>query len=236
VVLAAVRRTGIQHHLLVQSTTNNLLNIPKTGIIKPIMGTNSIKLADALFSKVQQRVLAVLFINPERSFYTNEIVRHADMGVGAVQRELAKLVASGLVLVQKIGNQTHYQSNRAAPIFEELRSIFIKTAGLADVLRAALEPLAGKITLAFIYGSIAKGSDNAGSDIDLMLVGEGLAYADVYSALAACEAQLGRPVNPAIYSMAELRRRLGDDNGFVTKVLAQPKIFLIGSGNELPTP
>jgi predicted nucleotidyltransferase len=200
------------------------------------MGTNSITLADALFSKVQQRVLSVLFISPERSFYTNEIVRLVNTGVGAVQRELAKLEASGLVRVQKIGNQKHYQSNRDAPIFEELRSIFIKTAGLADVLRSALGPIANRITLAFIYGSIAKGSDNAGSDIDLMLVGEGLAYADVYAALASCEAQLGRPVNPAIYSMAELRRKLADDNAFVTKVLAQPKIFLLGSGDELPTP
>lgn len=199
------------------------------------MGTNSITLADALFSKVQQRVLSVLFISPDRSFYTNEIVRLVNTGVGAVQRELVKLEASGLVRVHKIGNQKHYQSNRDAPIFEELRSIFIKTAGLADVLRSALGPIANRITLAFIYGSIAKGSDNAGSDIDLMLVGEGLAYADVYTALASCEAQLGRPVNPAIYSMAELQRKLADENAFITKVLAQPKIFLIGSGDELPT-
>lgn len=203
----------------------------------PNMGTNSITLADALFSKVQQRVLSVLFINPDRSFYTNEIVRMVDAGVGAVQRELARLEASGLVQVQHIGNQKHYQANRDAPIFEELRGIFIKTAGLADVLRTALSTLAEKIKLAFIFGSIAKGSDSAGSDIDVMLVGDGLAYADVYAALAACnaEAQLGRPINPAIYSMSELRRKLADDNAFIAKVLAQPKIFLIGSADELPT-
>lgn len=199
------------------------------------MGTKTITLADALFSKVQQRVLGLLFVSAGRSYYTNEIMRLVDAGVGAVQRELEKLEASGLVLTHKIGNQKHYQANCDAPIFEELRAILVKTVGLADGLRAALLPMAKQIQIAFIYGSVAKGGDTARSDIDLLLVGSDLSYPDVYSALARCEALLGRPVNPAIYSMSELKRKLLDDNAFISKVLAQPKIFLLGSSDDLPT-
>jgi predicted nucleotidyltransferase len=200
------------------------------------MGINSIGLADALFSKVQQRVLGLLFVNADRSFYTNEIVRFVDSGIGVVQRELEKLSASGLVSVKKIGNQKHYQANRDAPIFDELRGIMLKTVGLADILRLALLPLADRIQVAFIYGSIAKGSDTVQSDIDVLIIGKELAYADVYGALNTSEAQLGRPVNPSIYSMQELQRKLADDNAFVSRVLEQPKIFLIGSADDLPKP
>ena len=200
----------------------------------PFMGMKSIGLADALFSKVQQRVLGLLFLNADRSFYTNEIMRLVDSGTGVVQRELEKLAASGLISAKRIGNQKHYQANREAPIFNELRGILLKTAGLADILRVALMPLSDKIQTAFIYGSIAKGSDTAQSDIDLFIVGKDLAYGDMYELLAAAEAQLGRPVNPSIYSMDELKRKFNDDNTFVSRVLEQPKIFLIGSNDDLP--
>jgi len=198
------------------------------------MGINSIGLADALFSKVQQRVLGLLFVNADRSFYTNEIVRFVDSGIGVVQRELEKLAQSGLVTIKKIGNQKHYQANPDAPIFAELRGIMLKTVGLADILRLALLPLSDNIQAAFIYGSIAKGSDTAKSDIDVLIIGTELAYADVYAALSAHESNLGRPVNPSIYSMQELQRKLAEDNAFVSRVLEQPKIFLIGSDNDLP--
>jgi predicted nucleotidyltransferase len=198
------------------------------------MGINSIGLADALFSKVQQRVLGLLFVNADRSFYTNEIVRFVDSGIGVVQRELEKLGQSGLVTIKKIGNQKHYQANPDTPIFAELRGIVLKTVGLADILRLALLPLSDKIQAAFIYGSIAKGSDTAKSDIDVLIIGTDLAYADVYEALSAHESDIGRPVNPSIYSTQELQRKLAEDNAFVSRVLEQPKIFLIGSGNDLP--
>ncbi len=210
--------------------------IPKTGIIIPFMGINSTGLADALFSKVQQRVLGLLFVNADRSFYTNEIVRFVDSGIGVVQRELEKLASSGLVTIKKIGNQKHYQANRDAPIFDELRGIMLKTVGLADILRLALLTLSDRIQVAFIYGSIAKGSDTVRSDIDMLIIGKDLAYADVYGVLSTSETQLGRPVNPSIYSMQELHRKLADDNAFVSRVLEQPKIFLIGSDDDLPKP
>lgn len=198
------------------------------------MGMNSIGLADALFSQVQQRVLGLLFVNADRSFYTNEIVRFVDSGIGVVQRELEKLAQSGLVTIKKIGNQKHYQANPETPIFAELRGIVLKTVGLADILRLALLPLSDKIQVAFIYGSIAKGSDTAKSDIDVLIIGTELAYADVYEALSAHESDIGRPVNPSIYSTQELQRKLAEDNAFVSRVLEQPKIFLIGSDNDLP--
>jgi predicted nucleotidyltransferase len=198
------------------------------------MGINSIGLADALFSKVQQRVLGLLFVNAERSFYTNEIVRFVDSGIGVVQRELEKLTASGLVTTKRIGNQKHYQANREAPIFEELRGIMLKTVGLADILRAALLPLSDKIRTAFIYGSIAKGSDTAKSDIDIFIVSDQVAYADLYTLLSDSEAKLARPVNPSIYSMQELERKLMEKNAFVLRLLEQPKIFLLGSADVLP--
>ena len=198
------------------------------------MGMNSIGLADALFSKVQQRVLGLLFVNADRSFYTNEIVRFVDSGIGVVQRELEKLAQSGLVTIKKVGNQKHYQANPDTPIFAELRGIVLKTVGLADILRLALLPLSDKIQAAFIYGSIAKGSDTAKSDIDVLIIGTELAYADVYEALSAHESDIGRPVNPSIYSTQELQRKLAEDNAFVSRVLEQPKIFLIGSDDDLP--
>jgi predicted nucleotidyltransferase len=196
------------------------------------MGINSIGLADALFSKVQQRVLGLLFVNPDRSFYTNEIVRFVDSGIGVVQRELEKLAASGLVTTQKIGNQKHYQASRDTPIFEELRGLMLKTVGLSDILRIALRPLTAKIQAAFIYGSIAKGSDTAKSDIDVFIISDDLAFADLFAVLNPCEAKLGRPVNPSIYSKQELQRKLAEESAFVSRVLAQPKIFLIGSADD----
>jgi predicted nucleotidyltransferase len=198
------------------------------------MKNQSLGLSDALFSKVQARVLGLLFGNPDRSFYANELFRLAGSGTGAGVRELAKLSTAGLITVNKIGNQKHYQANREAPIFEELRGIVLKTFGMADVLRQGLLPIANKISVAFIYGSIAKGTDTAKSDIDVMVIGDNLAYPDVYAALMPAEQQLARKVSPAIYSRDDAIQKLGKGNAFLTRLMAQPKIFLIGSENDLP--
>lgn len=200
------------------------------------MGTTTASLSDALFTKTQQRVVGLLFGNPDKSYYANEVVRLAGAGTGAVQRELEKLTAAGLLSVTKIGNQKHYQANRQSPIFEELRGIVSKTFGVADVLRDALTPLQGRIRAAFIYGSVAKGSDTAHSDIDVMVMGENLAYADVFSCLAQTETQIGRAINPAVYSPDELKRKLSDGNDFLLRILEQPKIFLVGADDDLPKP
>lgn len=198
------------------------------------MKDKSTNMTDALFSKVQRCVLGLLYGNPDRSFYANELFRLAGSGTGAVVRELAKLADSGLVTVNKIGNQKHYQANCDAPIFEELRGIVLKTFGMADVLRQGLLPLSSQISAAFVYGSVAKGTDTAKSDIDVMVIGVDLAYPDVYSALMPVEEQLGRKINPSIYSNEDVLQKLKKGNAFLTRIMAQPKIFLIGSERDLP--
>jgi predicted nucleotidyltransferase len=207
-------------------------------MIKPNMGmttdTSNPSIADALFSKVRQRVLAVLFGAPDRSFYTNEVIGLAQSGAGAVQRELADLAGAGLLTVRKQGNQKHFQANPASPVFAELRGLVLKTMGLADVLRAALAPLAPQIERAFVFGSIAKQQDTAQSDVDLLVVSDTLSYGDVFGALESASQTLCRPINPAIYTVADFRARLQGDNAFINRVMQQPKIWLIGQEESAP--
>lgn len=191
-------------------------------------------IGSALFTKTQRQVLGLLFGHPDRSWYINEIVRKAGVGIGTVQRELEKLTSAGLLTVRKVGNQKHYQANTGSPVFQELRGIVLKTFGVADELRRALESVAAKITVAFVYGSVARGADTAASDIDLMIVSGQLSYPEVISAIAEAETRLGRAVNPTLYSPAEISRKLAEDNSFLKRVAGQEKIFLIGSDDDLP--
>ena len=184
--------------------------------------------ADALFPKVRQRVLAVLFGAPDRSFYTNEVIGLAQSGAGAVQRELADLAAAGLLTVRRQGNQKHFQANEASPVFVELHGLVLKTMGLADVLRASLAPLAPQIERAFVFGSLAKQQDTATSDVDLLVVSDTLGYGEVFGALESASQTLRRPINPALYTAADFRARLQGDNAFINRVMQQPKIWLIG--------
>jgi len=193
-------------------------------------------LGGALFSGVQQRVLGALFSNPDRSYFGNELLRLTKTGKGALQRELARLQRVGLITVQNIGTQKHYQANRATPIFEELHGIVIKTFGMADVLRGALSDHAADVALAFIYGSVAKRTDTAESDIDLFVVSENLSYAALLGALQAPEMRLGRRINPTLMTGSELRRKCEDRDGFAARVLAQSKIMIIGSEDDLAKP
>jgi predicted nucleotidyltransferase len=189
-------------------------------------------IADALFTKVQQRVLAVLFGNHERSFYGNELIALAGSGSGAVQRELAQLEAAELVTVKRVGNQKHYQANPLSPVFLELRGLILKTSGLVDVLRASLAPLAPQIEGAFIFGSVAKNKDTAKSDIDLFVITRHLTYRELFSALEPATGRLGRVVNPTVYSRIEFEKRLREGNAFVKRVMAQPKLWIIGDDSE----
>jgi len=216
--------------------------MPILGIIIPSMGKNvsgrqeggaAVGLADALFGRVRQRVLGLLFGQPHRSFYANEIIAGVDAGSGAVQRELARLEAAGLLTVSWVGRQKHYQANEAASIFSELRGIVLKTSGLREVLRAALAPLEGEIRRAFVFGSTAKGTDMAASDVDLMVITDRLTYAELYGALETASAQLARPVSPTIYTSTEFARRIEKENPFLTKVLQQPRIWIIGQDDDL---
>lgn len=161
-------------------------------------------LADALFSTTQQRVLAYLFGQPERSFFATELIGLAGGGSGAVQRELASLAQSGLVTVTRIGTQKHYQANPASPIHAELCSIARKTVGLAEPLREALAPLAKRIAAAFVFGSVAKRSDTAASDIDVLVLSDSVDYADAFAAL-----QTAKPGSGARSTRRSMPRQTG---------------------------
>lgn len=184
-------------------------------------------IGDALFTKAQQKVLALFFGQPDKSFYVNEVVRLAAMGSGVISRELAKLADAGLLVVSKQGNQNHYQANVSSPVFNDLVEIVKKTFGVTGVLQAALAPVLPQCEQAFVYGSIAKGEDHAGSDVDVMLVGNELSYSDIMQLLESAETQLLRPVNPTIYSPSEFAERMADGQSFLTKVMSQPRLNLL---------
>jgi len=208
--------------------------MPKMGKSKtPIQSKPPAGLAGALFTGTQQRVLGLLFGQPDRSFYATEIISLADVGSGAVQRELARLAQSGLVTLRPVGNQKHYQANPDSPIFAELCGIARKTVGLAEPLRQALAPLASQIRAAFVYGSIAKKKDSARSDIDLMLVSDTLTFGDTYLALDEASKRLGREVNPTIFTLQDFARRRQEEGSFVSRVLEQPKVWLIGGEDDI---
>lgn len=191
-------------------------------------------MADALFSRTRQRVLGLVFGQPARSFFATELIALVGSGSGAVQRELQRLAESDLVVVTRIGNQKHYQANRAAPLFEELCGIVRKTIGLVDPLRASLAKLGKRIHLALVFGSIAKRRDSARSDIDLLIVGNGITLEEIYSALEPVEQSLGRKVNPTLYTEAEFESRRTGGNPFLTKVLKGETVFLIGKEGHVP--
>ena len=196
------------------------------GLFENIM--QALSLSDALFTATQQKVLGLLYGKPDQSFYANEIARWAQVGKGSLMRELDRLHRAGVLTLNRQGNQTHYQANPDCPIYGDLLGIVRKTFGIGDQLRTVLAPLAGKLVWAFVYGSIAKGSDHAGSDIDLMLIGENLGYGDLVERLLPVEERLGRSINPTIYTPADWLAKRAAGNSFVLRVSEQDKINLIG--------
>jgi predicted nucleotidyltransferase len=190
-------------------------------------------MADALFTTTQQRVMALLFGQPERSFFTKELIDLAGGGSGAVQRELGRLQQSGLIVQTRVGNQKHYHANGSSPIFAELLGIVAKTLGPVETLREALTPIAGELQLALMYGSAAARRDTAHSDLDLLLVSDALTLEQVYAALEPAEKRLGRPINPTLYTPTEFRKRLERRNPFLLKLLSRDTMPLIGNKDDL---
>jgi predicted nucleotidyltransferase len=190
-------------------------------------------ISETLFGQTRRAVLALLFGRSAEAFYLREIVRLTGAGMGAVQRELRQLVDAGLVDRRPHGKQVYFSANLRSPVFEELRSLLAKTAGLADVLRESLAPLAKqqKVRFAFIYGSVATGTQRAESDIDVMVIGEA-ALRDVIPALQPAQERLAREINPTIYSETEFKDRLRHGEHFVSRILERSKIMLIGNEDE----
>ena len=188
------------------------------------MRSNTI--GNVLFTKTQQKVLGLLYGQPHKSFYLNEIVRLSDIGRGTIKRELERMTGSGIITQRRIGNQNHYQANEACPVYQELQGIVRKTFGIADVIKTALTPIFDRIIFAFIYGSIAKSEDSSKSDIDLLVVSDKLTYSEIMERLIEVESSLGRPVNPTIYDINQIKQKLKQDNAFVTRIIEQPKIWI----------
>ena len=183
-------------------------------------------IASALFTKTQQRLLAVFYGKPDQSFYLNETARLAGVGKGAVVREIKKMTEAGLLTTHQQGNQQHYQANPDNPVFEELKAITRKTFGVQGVIREALTSVLNRCDMAFIYGSMAKGGEHANSDIDVLLVGDDLSYSDIMAQLEPAEQQLGRVINPTLFTPEEFRQRECNQQSFVTRLMEQPKLWL----------
>jgi len=211
-----------------------MTNAPNMGANAPILGATgeTTSLADALFGKTRRAVLGLLFGHPDEGFYMRQIARILNLGQGALLRELQRLAAAGILLREAQGRQVYYRANKACPIYTDLQGLLLKTVGLADVLRAALAALAERIEVAFVYGSMAKGNAKAVSDVDIMVIGE-VTFAEVVAALNPVQDTLRREVNPSVYSAEELKLRARTGNPFLTTVLRDPKLFLIGGEDEL---
>ena len=190
-------------------------------------------IAAALLTDSQIRVFRWLFGQPQRGYHLNELLRLTGLGSASLQRELKKLAEAGLVRTERVGNLRRFQANPESPVYKELIALTRKTLGIEPMLKIALQPIASKLDAAWIYGSLAKGTDSAKSDVDVMLVGKNLLLSKVLELLVPVEAQLGRKINPTCLTPAELKRRRGEPDSFVNRVLSQPIIPLIG---DVPEP
>ncbi len=186
---------------------------------------------EALLPKVRREILGLLFSNPDQEFYQRQIVRATEGGKGAVERELHALTTAGIILRERRGNMAYYRANRECPIYPELHGLMIKTAGVADVIRAELSRVPS-LKLAFIFGSMARGTADVRSDVDVLVVGEA-PFADISAALLAAQERLGREVSPTVYTPSEFEQRLRAKHHFLARVLREPKIMLVGTNDDL---
>lgn len=195
------------------------------------MRTNS-DVASVLFGRARRLLLGWLLGHPDETFFLRQLVRQTGLSPGSVQRELKALVGAGLVTRTSQGRQVYFQADRQSPVFPELQSLFVKTAGVADVLRDTLRPLADRIQAAFVFGSAARGELQNTSDIDLLMIGN-VSYADAAGMLSHAQQVLGREVNPTIYSPEEFSRKIRSRQHFLTSVLQEPHVFVVGDRDEL---
>ena len=203
--------------------------MPVVGLIVLIF---SMSIASALFTDSQSRIFPWLFGQPGQAYHLNELRRLTGLGSASLQRELNRLVDAGLVDSKAVGNMRRFQSNPQSPVFAELVALTRKMLGTVPDLREALLPLVPDLQGAWVYGSVTKQTDTARSDIDVMLVGTNLLLSRVLDCLAPAEAQLGRKINPGIYSPEEFERRRAEPDSFVNRVLSQPTLTLIGAEIE----
>jgi predicted nucleotidyltransferase len=181
-------------------------------------------LADLLLGLHRRRVLSILLLNPETS-------RQTGSQPGTLNRELTKLAAAGVLLRQPVGNQVHYQANRACPVFEELAGLLRKTSGMSTVLADALAPLSERIQAALVFGSVARGEETSTSDIDVLVLGD-VGLAEVVEVLHPLQATLRREINPVVYRAKDFLDKFASGNTWVKEVVTKPKLFLIGTADD----
>ena len=209
--------------------------LPKSGRFIPEMGKSRQResLASAILTPVQQRVLGLLYGQPERRFQSGELIRLAKSGTGAVHRQLGRLAAAGLATVTAVGNQKFYQANPASPVFAELRGLIAKTVGIVEPLRRALAPIHDRIAATFVYGSVAKRADRADSDIDLMVLSDSLHHDELYAALAPAETELDRSIEVTLLTPKEWRSKRAVPDSFAARVAELPHLMVLGSEDDL---
>ena len=193
---------------------------------------NAENLSSALFGKTRRAVLGLLYGRADETFYLRQIERLAGVGLGPLQRELKQLTNAGILNRSVRGQNVYYQANPDCPIFDELKSLVIKTVGVGDLIRTAFLQLNDRINIVLLYGSIARGEERRGSDIDILVVGN-VTFAEIASTLSPVQQNINREVNPTVYSVSEFKNKLHEENHFLKSVLEGPKIFLIGDENEL---
>ena len=173
-----------------------------------------------------------MLVRPEKAWYASELGRRMGVPSSSLQRELQDLTRAGILKTHRQGRMAYYQADADSPLFFDLRGLLLKTAGLVDVLAHALKPLAAKLRIVFVYGSIASGRERSDSDIDLLVVGT-VSPAELALPLRRARELLGREINPTVYTPAEFNRKRAAKDHFLTRVLDKPKLFVIGSKNEL---
>ena len=192
-------------------------------------------LLDALLPKTRQGILAALLVQPEKSWYLAELARRLGVPSSSLQRELQDLTEAGILKNHRQGHMAYYQANTESPIFPDLRGLLLKTAGLVDVLADTLKPLAAQLQLVFVYGSMAGGTADSASDIDVMVIGR-VAPAELALPLRRARELLGRPINPTVYTPAEFAKKRAAKDHFLSQVLTQPRLLVLGSLNDLGHP
>lgn len=204
-------------------------------MIIPNMGRKpgASNVAGALFTPVQQRVLGLLYGQPDRRFQSAELIRLARSGTGAVHRQLHRLAVAGLVATTTAGNQRYYQANRDCPVFHELHGLIAKTVGVVEPIRGALEPYADRIHAAFVYGSIASGTEDAKSDVDVMIISDALDHATAYQALEAAERRLARTISPTLLTTKQWKEKRAEDDSFVARIASGPRLMVVGLADDL---
>lgn len=211
-----------------------LTNAPDMGTNALIMGTmtSNDNLSITLFGKTRRAVLSLIYGHADETFYLRQLARITAGGMGAVQREVKALVKAGIIKRIEKGNQAYYQANPKCPIFAELKSMIMKTAGMGDILKISLAPLAERIRIAFIYGSIARGDEAGGSDVDIFIIGD-VTFTEIVEMLNPVQQTLNREINPSVYPFKEFKTKLAAGHHFLRSILEDEKWFLIGDEHEL---